>query len=191
MKYKTPKDVEDALNLLIENLKNYPSTTKEQLFLRMNAIITLLNSIETNDLLSCMFRAKVLEWVLQESLLFKHNYANDDFEINNIVIAVTESLLTNLKACLLLNFGLKALPSNLPQPVLSDLKTSEALDKVLDAKYKEYFNFYVTKTHETDMRSKMNRMDFFYSSAKKQIEARITTDSEAPKTSELGVSGKL
>ncbi|CDZ77295.1 hypothetical protein BN59_01578 [Legionella massiliensis] len=67
--------------------------------------------------------------------------------LRSIVLAITQLLLINLKASLLLNFDLIVLPNNLPQAILDGLKTPKTLDKVLDAKYDEYSNFYVQKTH--------------------------------------------
>lgn len=171
-KRQIPADIENAINNLIYNLQQYPPTEKNDFSNKLQVIVMILdnNKINTADLLTFLFKAKTMEWLLHIALQFKQEHAPNDPELNNIVLAVTELLLINIKAAILLNFGLQKLPENLPDSILKN-SNPDSLGKKLDNKFNQFFDLYVIKkTGENNAANRALQFDFFTKTAKQRIQ---------------------
>lgn len=167
-----PKAIENQLNEKIADLNENPPITQEVLFVKLNEISKLLEEIKENSLTTFIFKAKTLEWLLQISLQFKQNLSSPhDERLNFLVIGITETMLINIKAAMIVTFGLDRLPEILPVEI-RNLFTPLMLSAHLEKKFNTYFDFYVTKKDQNNRDSRMRYFEFFAREAKQLIGER-------------------
>ena len=175
MKIKIEIEIESSLDKLIQNLDQSPPATKPDLLTKLATIFELLNSLQTNDLLTFLSKAKVLEWVLNFALTFKQTYASEDLEMDHLVIKITKLLLVYTKAASLLCFELDKLPDNLPHFILNNTNPT-MLNQVLDKKFDKFFNFYIKKTAIRDISLQVAEFSLLTKTAREEINHQENPD---------------
>lgn len=138
-------EIESKVELLIFSLAEYEGSDKKTLYAKLEEVFGILENINNANLLTLLFKVQTMEWLLHFTLAFKQKYYPRDEELNTILLGMTEPLLVNFRASMMVFSGAKSLPKTLTEISERSHQDSQSMSKDLEKSFFSFFEFYVVK----------------------------------------------